>query len=120
MDYVTLIYPTEFRSRSRKAREQHIENFDCPPIWRAGKAFNSGQCLFRDIAELLPFVSSIGDVGDVLECERCVNRVRQDCRMGCASGAWLAPGDVVNGLGGLLCEKSCLSIRCGTNCTLGF
>ncbi|NDC37190.1 MAG: hypothetical protein EBZ48_03960 [Proteobacteria bacterium] len=54
-----------------------------------------------------------------LACERCTARIGPECRVMCGSGAWIPPGGVVNGLGGLLCERSCVSVRCGVGCGVG-
>lgn len=54
-----------------------------------------------------------------IRCDRCTARLGPECRAACGAGRWIPPGGVINGLGGLLCERSCISVRCGVGCGVG-
>lgn len=73
----------------------------------------NGKCPSANQLDVAKESSSPG----ALECERCIRRIGLECRAMCGSGAWIPPGGVVNGLGGLVCEKSCISVRCGVGCS---
>ena len=53
-----------------------------------------------------------------LTCDRCISRSRPECARACYAGAGAYSG--INGLGGILCERSCLTVKCGGGCSLGF
>jgi len=55
-----------------------------------------------------------------VKCDRCVEQYRPECRQACAAGTWVAPSGVLTNLGGLVCEKSCLGVRCGVGCEFNF
>jgi len=69
-------------------------------------------------ASSLDIAKESGSPG-ALACERCMTTIGPECRAMCGSGVWIPPGGAVNGLGGLLCERSCISVRCGVSCGVG-
>lgn len=110
------------RSSEESAGCVELASIDCRSSCGADRSSEESRCRRDCLTGKCPSANPLDVAKEssspgALECERCIRRLGQECRAMCGSGAWIPPGGVVNGLGGLVCEKSCISVRCGVGCS---
>jgi hypothetical protein len=110
------------RSSEESAGCVELASFDCRSTCGEERSSEESRCRRDCLNGKCPSANQLDVAKEssspgALECERCIRRIGQECRAMCGSGAWIPPGGVVNGLGGLVCEKSCISVRCGVGCS---
>lgn len=98
-----------------------IASYDCNSQCSDRSGASAARCRTECLQQRCPDANRLdvareGASPGTMACDRCVDRVKSECSQSCGVGV----GGGISGIGGLICERSCLTLQCGAGCSIGF